>query len=264
MSSLSKRALSAIILLPPLAWILFKGKIWFFGLALSGVIIGCYEFSHMMRHKGYQISLFLITALASVPMIDAGLPNPSLLKPGVAAVIFLSLLWYIWIPGAVTPLLNWALNMAGGILLGWLGAYAILLRALPLGLEWCCLALIGIWMNDGFAYVFGKWLGRHPAFPRLSPYKTWEGTIGGAVVAWFSITLLAPVTGITFSQGMILGLLIPITATMGDLTISFFKRQTAVKDAGQLIPGHGGLLDRLDSILFSLPLVYYFALLVTG
>ncbi len=115
--------------------------------------------------------------------------------------------------------------------------------------------LILIWVNDIGAYFIGSAIGRHKLSPSISPNKTWEGTIGGivicAVVGFYSADLIL----ITPLQGIIMGTIVGITATLGDLYESMLKRKAEVKDSGNLLPGHGGLLDRLDSLLFVAPVV---------
>jgi phosphatidate cytidylyltransferase len=111
----------------------------------------------------------------------------------------------------------------------------------------------------------GRTIGRHRFFPRISPKKTWEGAVGGLVFG------VAAVVGLSYwllavgpAWGVALGLLLVLGATFGDLSESVLKRQVGVKDSGQLIPGHGGMLDRVDSLLFVVPLVYYFVVLFRG
>jgi phosphatidate cytidylyltransferase len=120
-----------------------------------------------------------------------------------------------------------------------------------------------IWVNNSFAYLSGKKWGNKPLFPSISPKKTWEGLWGGAiacivtglVISFFDDSL--PVWSFTF-----LALIIILTATIGDLIQSKFKRQAKVKDSGSLIPGHGGFYDRMDSVLFTAPFVYLFIIIV--
>lgn len=118
--------------------------------------------------------------------------------------------------------------------------------------------LIVIWVNDSFAYIFGVSFGKHKLFPRISPKKSWEGFIGGAITS-IVIGLIAHnyhlVEGFEQIEFVIFILIIILAATFGDLVESKFKREAGVKDSGKLIPGHGGFLDRLDSFIFALPLV---------
>jgi phosphatidate cytidylyltransferase len=134
---------------------------------------------------------------------------------------------------------------------------------LPRGAWWVLLVLLGVWGFDTAAFFTGRYFGRHKLAPHISPGKTWEGVIGGLVLS-IAAGLLITVKplGIPWYLAGGIGILLGIAAVVGDLAESFIKRQTQVKDSGQMMPGHGGLLDRLDSLLFAVIVVYLFAQLV--
>lgn len=115
---------------------------------------------------------------------------------------------------------------------------------------------IFLWLNDSGAYLFGSWLGKHKLAPHISPGKTWEGSIGGGVVT-LAVSLvfwrLFPCLGLLQWMGM--SLVVVLFGTLGDLTESLMKRQLGLKDSGHLLPGHGGILDRIDSMLLAVPAV---------
>lgn len=120
-----------------------------------------------------------------------------------------------------------------------------------------------LWLNDTGAYLCGSLLGKHKLFPRISPKKSWEGSIGGAIVAMASAVAVAhffPVLNVWQWVGM--ALVVVVAGTYGDLTESMFKRSLDVKDSGRMLPGHGGILDRLDSMLFAIPasVIYLYVL----
>ena len=111
-----------------------------------------------------------------------------------------------------------------------------------------------LWLNDSGAYLIGSWLGRHKLFPRISPGKTWEGTVGGAVVAVGAAVVFAHVFPfMSLWRWMGLALVVVLFGTWGDLTESLIKRTLGLKDSGKLLPGHGGILDRIDSMLLAIP-----------
>ena len=129
---------------------------------------------------------------------------------------------------------------------------------MPMGEVYLWLAFIGTWASDTFAYFIGSFLGKHKLCPAISPGKTIEGGIGGllgsvGVVLAIGMTLHMPI-----QHGLALGILIGVAAPAGDLVESALKRFTGVKDSGNILPGHGGVLDRFDSILFTVPVVYYY------
>jgi phosphatidate cytidylyltransferase len=155
-------------------------------------------------------------------------------------------------------------TMGGTIYIGFIGAYLISLRNLPQGMWWVFLVLPSVWLADGFAYFVGRRFGNRKLCPRLSPKKTWEGYIGGIVIGTLLTLALAwgmqaavPESGITPLRGLIIGLLMGIFPTLGDLGESMFKRQAGVKDSSNLIPGHGGFFDRIDSWLWACVIGYY-------
>lgn len=170
-----------------------------------------------------------------------------------------------------SPYLAWAdvgLTFAGALYTGGLLGYAPLLAAIQgtatagNGFAWLLTVLLGTAACDTGAYLVGSTLGRHKMIPHISPGKTWEG-LGGAVLGSVVAALaLSGLLKIGWPAAVVLGLFICAAAVSGDLCESLLKRAAGVKDSGHIIPGHGGLLDRLDSILFVTLAVYWFAQLV--
>ncbi|MDE2639368.1 MAG: CDP-archaeol synthase, partial [Chloroflexota bacterium] len=146
------------------------------------------------------------------------------------------------------------------VYIGWLGSFIVLLRELPQGEEWLLLAVAAGMATDTGAFAVGKLLGRRPMAPRISPRKTIEGGVGGLLVGFAAVLLinLLPDLQIAVWKMVLLGIALPLMATAGDLAESVIKRALDVKDFSQLVPGHGGVLDRLDSLLFVVPTVYFF------
>ncbi len=124
-----------------------------------------------------------------------------------------------------------------------------------------CGVFIMIWSFDSFAYLSGKYLGRHKMSPTISPNKTWEGFFGGAIFAGLAAYLLFRYSGnedLALTQWLLLSILIVVSATLGDLLESALKRSYGLKDSGKLMPGHGGILDRIDSLLVAMPVTFLF------
>jgi phosphatidate cytidylyltransferase len=144
---------------------------------------------------------------------------------------------------------------------GVLGATIILLRDLHNGRDWVYLALFSTYAVDTFAYFTGRAIGRRKMAPAISPNKTWEGFAGGYVGGFAGVLLLNYVLGLRIdaAPALLIGATLPLAAAAGDLFESWIKRRAGVKDASDLIPGHGGVLDRLDSLLFTFPVVYVVA-----
>ncbi len=129
---------------------------------------------------------------------------------------------------------------------------------------WELLALfILVWTNDVFAYLTGSLIGKHKLFESLSPKKTWEGTLGGVTFTVLFSWLFSLFTdSLTIWQWLIMGLIISVAANFGDLGESLLKRNAGVKDSGKIFPGHGGVLDRFDAMIFATPFVYYYLFLI--
>jgi len=161
---------------------------------------------------------------------------------------------------------NWAWTFAGILYVGWLLSYILELRGLGNGRSWVFLALFATFGSDTAAFFVGRAIGKHKLAPTISPNKTWEGAIGGllgAVIISLLFLLPTPVqlsASLTWWQAVILGLLISFFGQLGDLVESLLKRNVGVKDSGNLIPGHGGILDRMDSIVFAVVVVYYWVI----
>jgi phosphatidate cytidylyltransferase len=161
--------------------------------------------------------------------------------------------------------INWVWTLAGIIYIGWLLSHFIPLRGLEGGRDWVFIAIFATFAADTAAFFTGRAIGRHPLATAISPGKTWEGAAGGflgAIAASLILAAILPGILIPYWQIVLLGALIGIFAQLGDLAESMLKRSVGLKDAGKLIPGHGGLLDRLDSILFTVVVVYYYVIWV--
>jgi phosphatidate cytidylyltransferase len=187
-----------------------------------------------------------------------------LVRPLLAALIIFSLIWALYNKGE-HPTADWGVTVASALYLGVTISYLVALRQRSNGFNWAITAFVVTWACDAMAYFVGRALGRHKLWPRISPKKTWEGIAGGTLGAIIAgLALGVWLLGIPWWQGILLGTLVAVAAPFGDLAESLFKRQANVKDSSQLIPGHGGVLDRIDSLLFVFPVVTYFAFLAKG
>jgi phosphatidate cytidylyltransferase len=159
-------------------------------------------------------------------------------------------------------LLGWAWTLAGILYLGWLLSHFVALRGFDDGRNWVFLALAATFASDTAAYFVGRALGRHKLAPKISPGKTWEGAIAGllgAIIVSLPFTLALP---LSYWQAALLGFLVSLFGQLGDLGESLLKRNMGVKDSGSLLPGHGGFLDRIDSVVLAGVVVYYYVVWV--
>ena len=161
-----------------------------------------------------------------------------------------------------------AATLFGVIYLGFTLSFCVMLRALPNGLLWICLGLAVIWLGDTGAYLGGRAFGKHKLHERVSPKKTWEGAIAGLLTSIAAALAARTVYGLLdlwegpplrAVDAVAVGLLAGLLGQVGDLAESLLKRAVGVKDSGTLFPGHGGMLDRIDALLFALPGVYFYA-----
>jgi phosphatidate cytidylyltransferase len=260
---LRTRVLVAVVALPILIAIILVGG-WLFHIAVMILLgLGVRELLHLGQAEGHRpsfaVALFLLLAI----LLAARYPD--VLGPGVAAGIMLAMVASLraFQQGDKTPLNGFTITLVGALLPGWLGSHLVLLRFLPDGEWWLLTVLFATFSVDSGAYFVGRPLGKHKMAPKISPKKSWEGFAGGIVFGIVFGALFAALFGRNAPDllpwhGAVLGLLIALISPIGDLAISAFKRQANVKDSSKLIPGHGGALDRLDTVLISAVLGYYF------
>jgi phosphatidate cytidylyltransferase len=256
---LRTRVLSALVLIPLVALFVYLGGLYFFGAIVLVISVAGYEFVHIMRKGGFEPDLVVIFVALLSQLVIAQFAIDQFLPIVLTCIFIATLTWQMFLGKRKTPTADWALAVAMGLYLGWMGGRFLRIRALPQGIAWIAVALVTTWLSDTGAYFVGTWLGKHKFVPRLSPKKTWEGVVGGWVGAEIGGVALGQLVGLAVWQGLIVGLVVAVLAPLGDLSISMVKRDVGVKDTGKLIPGHGGALDRIDSLLFVVPAVYYLA-----
>jgi len=276
-ASVRQRWLTAVVAMPIVLTMVWFGGWVAWAFALLVVVLGTVELYNMLLHGGFHPLIWVSFGLSVLFLVAAMLPEQRLLileaSLGGALLISFPLLFFREkLDGAMV---DWALTLAISIYLGWSMSFFLLLRGyntgvilpsdgswvfLPRGAWWVVFVLLGVWGFDAAAFFTGRQFGRHKLAPRISPAKTWEGAIGGLVLAIIAALLLTvKPLGVPWFLAILLGILLSVAAVLGDLAESLIKRQTQVKDSGQIMPGHGGMLDRLDSLIFAVIVVYVFA-----
>lgn len=263
------RVLSATVLIPLVAGLVYAGGWVLVGALLIVAIRSAYELFALLRPAGYRPSLAACSLVMAALLISARFPDLYLTGLVLTGAVMGTLAWQLLRPREGHPTQSWALTLGAALWLGWLLSHFVLLRdfspawGLGLGTRWLAVVLLSTWINDTAAYLVGKAIGRHPCAPYLSPKKTWEGTVGGWIGGVAATALLGYwLVGLPWDHGLTLGVLVATVAPLGDLAKSMVKRQMGVKDFSALIPGHGGMFDRIDSLLFVAPVVYYYATLL--
>ena len=262
---LGQRTIIWIIGLPLLIAITWLGEPWFTLLVAIMAILGSLEFYRMTTHLKIQPITYFGTVWVLLLILSPHCPYAATTPFLITSAIVISLIWLLFRPKSEQAFSNWAWTMAGILYIGWMLSYWISLRNMDAGREWVLWGLLTIVANDTGAFLIGKALGKHPLAPSISPGKTWEGTIGGLLISVIvSLALgIALHLPLDYWQMVLLGCVISVFAQLGDLIESLFKRNASVKDSGKLLPGHGGILDRTDSIIFTGVIVYYCAVLTT-
>jgi phosphatidate cytidylyltransferase len=266
---LSKRLIVAIILIP-VGVTLIKIGGWPFTLFIALFLgVAAWEFCNLFKKAGYApaTSLVIIGVVAlTITRLLSGFKYQDL----ILTIIVLSAMSYHLIAyerGRDTSATDFSISLAGLVYLGILGSHLISLRLLPEGLWWFMLIMPVAWMADSGAFFIGSRFGKHRMAPRLSPKKSWEGYVGGIVVGIITGIVLSYLWGLvspvmSLSKGVIVGVVLSVLPTLGDLGESMIKRQFGVKDSGNLLPGHGGILDRVDSWIWAAAIGYYLVLLL--
>jgi phosphatidate cytidylyltransferase len=264
---LRTRLLTAIVLIPIVIWLIYLGGLPFLALVAGLATLAEIEFCLLIARVGFRpIHLFGI-ALVWLFLLDGQFIEWNLLRPGLMGILSLSLVWQI-ARHRHLKVGDWTGMVASGLYVGLYGSYLIRLRTLPEdGLWWTLVAIPAILLADSAAYFIGSAWGKHKLVPSLSFGKTWEGYAGGILVAgvagaflaWLWTFKTSPGSSVTALRGLGLGMLVGTLAPIGDLVVSMVKREAGVDDSGKLLPGHGGALDRLDSVLWTAAIAYHYA-----
>ncbi len=264
---LRQRLIVTLILLPLGMGAIFLGG-WFFT-ALISLFMGlaAWEYTQLFRAGGSQPASILVVGGVLMLLLGRALDSFDSAPWMLSLLILLSMTWHLvaYERGRDQAGTDLAITLGGILYIGWIGGYFISLRSLSNGQWWVLTALPAVWFADTGAYFIGRAWGRHKLSPRLSPKKTWEGYLGGIVSGIVLTALFAavwrvgagPEAGITPLRGALMGLVMGIFPTLGDLGESMIKRQVGMKDSSNLLPGHGGFFDRIDSWLWAAVLGYY-------
>jgi len=267
-SNLLTRVVIAFIFGPLIIYITLLGKLPFLILVEILIILGLWEFVYLTRLKNFQIPKWILLPLGVFMGISVYLWGERTFILFLLSAFYLTAFIFVVkgrMQGAIADLSSavFALLYVAGLF-----SFLILLREMPhqLGLDykigglWIVYLLACIWTCDTFAYFIGAPLGKHKLSPSVSPKKTVEGFVGGILgavaVAFFSYYVFFRSAGL--EHLLIISIFVSFIGQVGDLTESLFKRDAEIKDISHIIPGHGGILDRFDSLLFVSPVVYYY------
>ncbi len=262
-SPLMVRILSATVILAAVIGLIFAGLYGVYALVVILGGLALWEFNGLSDRMGSRAPAWLLFPLGAffafsgtvLKEIDVTLVLALALVGGLAA--------FLVVPGRRQGLSRWAMGVAGALYIGMpFNFYLLLYTSRPNGLAWTLFTILAVIVSDAAALLVGSRIGRHPFFASISPQKTVEGAIAGVVGAVVVMVIgVSGVIGISPLHAVVIGFLAGTSAEIGDLVESQMKRIAEVKDSSHLIPGHGGVLDRLDSILFPPILVYLYVML---
>jgi phosphatidate cytidylyltransferase len=233
-----------------------------FAIAIATVAaIGTAEVFGLFRKAQFTPAIVLgvpsSVTLAVIPALNRGTEEGWVSV--ILALLLLSAAYFLIQPSEGRPMLDWTLTVVGSVYVGLLLGQLTLLRSWPHGALWVALVFLVTWAYDTGAYFSGRLFGSRQFMHHISPNKTIEGVQGGLVFSSLAGLIGIPALGLDWWQGLLLGLAGGVAAQTGDLVESMIKRQTGAKDSGTIIPGHGGLLDRIDSLLFTAVVAVYAA-----
>ena len=257
---MKQRILSALVFVPVLLLFMYLGGAPFAGLVVALGAIGVHEFYTMAKTK-HQV-LFVPVLLGVMVMLIAAYLQVSVWLTLGILVTFCMVFGYAVFKFPAFGVEDIAVNFLGLIYIGWTLAHLILLGGMPDGRVLVFFAFVAMWANDTGAYFIGITLGKRRPWGEISPKKSVEGAIGGIITTCVALYVLNLYFGLMHGVTVILiGVVVAIIGLIGDLMESLIKRYYGVKDSGKLLPGHGGILDRFDSVMLAAPMMYYCILL---
>jgi phosphatidate cytidylyltransferase len=260
---LAVRVLSGLLLAGVVGALLAVGRLGVYAIVIVVGGVALWEFRGLSRRMGYRAPSWLLYPLGLVFAFSGTVLKAVPLEVVLSVALIAGLSAFLVLPGRREGLGRWAMGLAGAVYIGLPFNYYLLLydnaRHAP-GVLWLVVIVVTVVVSDAAALLVGTRIGRHPFFPAISPKKTVEGALAG-LVCCVPVTLAGGVLllGLPAWHAAVLGLLIGVTAQAGDLVESQMKRLARVKDSSNLIPGHGGVLDRLDSALFPPIVVFLYA-----
>jgi phosphatidate cytidylyltransferase len=264
---LRQRVLVTAVLLPVGLVLIYLGGYPFLTFIALILGIASWEYARLFRAGEFEPSSLLIVIGTLAVAVSRGLNGFGSADWILSIFVLAGMLFHLvtYERGRDQAGTDFAITISGVLYVGWLGAYLISLRNLPNGFSWFMVAMPSIWAADSGAYFYGRKFGRRKFSPRLSPKKTWEGYIAGIIsgiiigalfALWFGNYATLD-SGITPARGALLGLILSVLAPLGDLGESMIKRQFGIKDSSNLLPGHGGAFDRIDSWIWGSILSFY-------
>ena len=264
----TKRVATAFAIGLPALFAIIFGELWLAALVSVVVFFASKEYSEVLSNKGFLPSQRVILLSSIIFGILAYFNKFNLVPLALTVSALLAFMWVLF-RGRQPYIANVATTLLGFVYCGWFPLHLLFLRNMggdfdgwiipsPMGAGYCVLILFAVLVTDTFCYIVGCRWGKNKLAPVISPNKTIEGSLGGTVMCMVFSLGIGLAIGLPWYHAMILGLLIAVFAQIGDLCESMIKRDAGVKDSSNVLPGHGGFLDRCDSYILTIPVVYYY------
>jgi phosphatidate cytidylyltransferase len=253
------RIVTALILLPIICYVLYRGGWWTAGLLAIAAAACAGEYINITLKSVPPMGWLAVVGAGLSPLFVTWKPEhaTALICAGLSVLVLATWIYHL-LAGPLQDAPTRTAHIVMGAVYGGGGMTALMaVRNLPDGGWWLVAALTITWLNDTTAYFAGRLFGKHKLYPEVSPNKTWEGFAGGMVGSVGGLFILKYVffPAITPADCFVMGILAGVLGPAGDLCESMLKRAYGVKDSGRIIPGHGGMLDRVDALLFNAPMV---------
>ena len=260
---MDKRLVTGVIVGFTALFAIMAGGLWLTALVLLIVFYASKEYTTVLKHKGFLPSLKIILTSSLLFAALAYFNRFDLIPLAFTLSAIMAFMWVLFC-GKQPYIANVATTILGFLYCGWFPLHLLFLRNLDNGAGYTVMLFFAVLVTDTFCYFVGSRFGKHKLSAVISPNKTIEGSIGGTIMCLlFSLALGIPIE-LPWYHALILGILIAAFAQIGDLCESMIKRDCGVKDSSNVLPGHGGFLDRTDSYILTIPVVYYYLQYIAG
>jgi phosphatidate cytidylyltransferase len=260
------RLITIVVSAPIIILCTYLGGVYFLLLVLTLAIFSINEFYSLMRLKGFDPAVIIGNLITAFFIIFAFYALKKNWEPAHSVIltgaVMATLGSAVFLKRPKNVIVDIAVTILGMIYVGWFLSYLLFIRNLTEHGAYIFFLIITIWAEDIMAYLVGSALGKTKLVPAISPKKTVEGAIAGLVTCVIAALIFSQFIGMDLIHALILGLLIGIMAPISDLVESLVKRDVGAKDSGNVVPGHGGVLDRMDSFILTAPVLYYYVVWV--
>ena len=259
------RTISIVLGVPVVLACVYVGGLPFLLMVLVLALIAVNEFYNLMMKKGYFPAYYVGNIITASFIIFAYYALKRNWEPAHSAILTLAaaiaMIAGVFLKREKDTIVDVAVTILGMVYVGWFLSYLFFIRSLTEHGGYLFFLLFAVWAMDIAAYLAGRVFGHTPLLPSISPKKTWEGAIAGFIVCLVAAAIFSQTAQLPLGHALILGVLIGIFGQISDLVESLIKREAGAKDSSDLIPGHGGVLDRIDSFVLTAPLMYYYLIL---